>query len=341
MGIDKNDLFNEIIKIGTANRSKKDQIVDGITSAIELRMLEVGDKLPSVNEMIKALGFARQTIVNSYQELIERGIVESTNRLGYFIAQDEVRQKLKVCLVLYAFDTFQETFYECFRKSLGPGIQVDVFFHHNNYRVFQNTIQDVKSKYGMYVIAPIAGPNTRELLEELPSQKTLIVDRYVELDASYSYIAQEFRKSSYEAFSALADEIKKFDEFVFFFKYNSAEPSEVLDSFRQFVSDYNIKGVIRGEYEKDSIEPNKVYFTIHNLELWEMLKDIKVKNLKLGKELGILSHNDDSVKEIIFNGITTFSIDFAEMGRLAAAYVLDRKPIQHIMPSKLFKRNSL
>ena len=72
-----------------------------------------------------------------------------------------------------------------------------------------------------------------------------------------------------------------------------------------------------------------------------MLKDSKNKDLVLGRDVGILSHNDDDVKEIIFDGITTFSIDFAHMGRLAAEFVLSLKPIKHIMENKLIRRNSL
>jgi len=336
-------LFEEIKQLAQfAHHSKREQIVQGVINALEQETISMGDMMPSVNKMIKEIGFARQTIVNAYQELIERGILESKNRLGYFVASDESKQQLKVCLILYAFDTFQETFYESFRNSLGENVKIDIFFYHNNYDVFQHTINDVNSKYGMYVVAPIDGPQTAALLAQLPPQKTLIVDRQVaHLEEAYSYIVQEFRNSSYSAFVSLLDNIRKFEEFVFFFKHQSAEPNDVFDSFQQFIHDYNVKGVIKSHYEVGTLASNKVYFTIHNLELWEILKDVKQKGFLLGKDIGILSHNDDNVKEIIFDGITTFSIDFAEMGRLAADFVKERQPIHYIMPSQLFSRNSL
>lgn len=324
-----------------AHYTKREQIVQGIINSLEQHVIRRGDTVPSVNKMIECLGFARQTIVNAYQELIEKGVLESKNRQGYFVASEESHQQLKVCLVIYAFDTFQETFYETFRKCLGEQFKVDVFFHHNNFDVFQQTINAVNAKYGAYVIAPIERPETAALLEQLPAQKTLIVDRYVSLDSSYSYIAQEFRESSYQVFVSLVNPIRRFKEFVFLFKPFSAEPNDILLSFQQFVADYHINGVVKNEYESGSIEKDKVYFTIHNLELWEMLKDVKSKGLKLGADVGILSHNDDHVKEIIFDGITTFSVDFAEMGVLAAEFVKHRKPIKLIMPTELFKRSSL
>ena len=335
-------LFNEIkVLEDVSTFSKHEQLVQGIINALDQKILVRGDILPSVNQMIKEIGFARETIARAYKELVNRGIIESKNRKGYFVATEDTEQHLRVCLLLYAFDTFQETFYQSFRNKIGENIQLDVFFHHNNFSVFESTVNSIKGKYGMYVIAPIDVPEAVPLIEQFPMNKLLIVDRQLDLDEEHSYIVQEFKQSSYNAFVELAERIKEFDQYVFFFKQQSAEPNDILGSFQRFIKDYKVNGIIKSKYEPGSIEPNKVYFTIHNLELWEILKDSKIKGLKPGKDLGILSHNDDNVKEIIFDGITTFSIDFAKMGEMAAEFVLSRKPIKHIMKNELIRRNSL
>lgn len=321
--------------------SKHEQLIQGIINAIDERMVVKGDLMPSVNTIISELGFARETIAKAYKELIHRGIIESKNRLGYFVATDDVKQELKVALLVYAFDIFQETFYENFRKGLGENVHLDIFFHHNNSDTFENVIQSIKGKYGMYVIAPISSPKTASVLKLLPFQRVLLVDRFLETDEDYNYVVQEFQESSYNAFVQLKDKIKRYDEIIFIFKPSFAEPDEILESFKKFTKDYSIKGVIREEYEPGSLEKDKVYFTIHNLELWEMLKDSKIKGLKLGVDIGFISHNDDIVKEIIFDGVTTFSTDFSVMGKKAADFVLNRKKIQEIIPTVLINRNSL
>ncbi|MFG4004011.1 GntR family transcriptional regulator [Flavobacterium aquidurense] len=321
--------------------SKHEQLVQGIINAIDEKVVTKGDLLPSVNTFISELGFARETIAKAYKELVHRGIIESKNRLGYFVATNDVKQELKVALLIFAFDIFQETFYENFRKGLGKNIQLDIFFHHNNFDTFESIVQNIKGKYGMFVIAPIPSKKTPPVLKQLPTNRVLLVDRFIETDEDYNYVAQEFGDSSYNAFVQLKDKIKKYDEIIFFFKPSSAEPDEILNSFKRFMKDYDIKGVIKEEYVSGSLEKGKVYFTIHNLELWEMLKDSKVKGLKIGSDIGFISHNDDIVKEIIFDGVTTFSTDFSEMGKKAANFVLNRKKIQEIIPTILVDRNSL
>lgn len=321
--------------------SKHEQLVQGIINAIDEKVVTKGDLLPSVNTFINELGFARETIAKAYKELVHRGIIESKNRLGYFVATNDVKQELKVALLIFAFDIFQETFYENFRKGLGKNIQLDIFFHHNNFDTFESIVQNIKGKYGMFVIAPIPSKKTPAVLKQLPTNRVLLVDRFIETDEDYNYVAQEFGDSSYNAFVQLKDKIKKYDEIIFFFKPSSAEPDEILNSFKRFMKDYDIKGVIKEEYVSGSLEKGKVYFTIHNLELWEMLKDSKIKGLKIGSDIGFISHNDDIVKEIIFDGVTTFSTDFSEMGKKAANFVLNRKKIQEIVPTVLVDRNSL
>ena len=61
----------------------------------------------------------------------------------------------------------------------------------------------------------------------------------------------------------------------------------------------------------------------------------------IGKDVGILSQNTSTVKEIICGGITTFSTDFILMAKKSAEYVISREKIQTLIPSVLTRRTSL
>jgi len=331
--------IRELIEISSV--SKHEQLIQGILNAIDEKLVSEGEMLPSVNAMMREFGFARETIVKAYKELISRGIIKSTNRLGYFVAIEDTEQLLKVALVLFNFDFFQENLYRNFKEGLGENVHLDIFFHHNNIETFQSIISSIKGKYGMYVIAPIPHPKTPELVKSLPLNKLLIIDRFVQIDEEVSYIVQEFEESAYQAFAQLAGRIKEFDEFVFFFKASSAEPIDVLRAFKRFVKDFKVNGTVKTAYVPGSVKAGKVYFTINNSELWVIIKDTMTKKFRPGKDVGILSHNDDTVKEIISDGITTFSVDFGLMGKLAAEFVLSRRKTQEVLPTLLLRRNSL
>ena len=336
------DIYDQIHELeGIPRLTKHEQFVQGIINAIDNKVVTVGDLLPSVNKLMAELGFARETIMKGYKDLIKRGIVESRNRMGFFIASADTGQTLRVALLLYAFDTFQETFYKTFKKHLDPEVHLDVFFHHNNIDILDTIIGNIRGKYGMYVVAPIPNPRTREILRNIPLNKFLMIDRFEQMDGDFSYVTQEFEESTYKAFCELVEVIGKYDEFVFYYRPSTDTPIEILRSFKRFVKENHIKGTIQTEYTPGTIEKGKVYFTINNTELWAMLKDCIGAELDPGTDVGILSHNDDMVKEIICGGITTYSTDFKRMAEEAACFVTSGKAVKKVMPTVLIRRKSL
>ena len=102
-------LYDKIKSLGNINTySKHEQLVNGIIQAIDENIVKKGDKLPSINQMVSQLGFARQTIVKAYEELKDRGLVESKKLKGYFVVSNETKVVLKVCL-LYTSDAADDS----------------------------------------------------------------------------------------------------------------------------------------------------------------------------------------------------------------------------------------
>ncbi|SDH32889.1 GntR family transcriptional regulator [Chitinophaga filiformis] len=338
-----NTIFEKIQELDEIpSYSKHERFVEGIVNAINEKIISVGDPLPSVNAMISGLGYARETVIKGYRELQNRGLIEAKNRLGYFVSDDNTQQSLKVALLMYTIDTFQEQFYKSFRNELGPNVHLDVFFHHGNIEVFETVFSMVRNRhYGMYAISPIHHPRTRELLNTIPRQKLLMFDRYEPLEGDFQYVVQEFEKSSYAIFEQLADVIKKFDKMLFFHNPDSLFPPEIVKSFQRFIKEHHIKGKVLRSYEPGSVEKGVVYYINDNAELWNLLRDCTAKKIKPGKDIGILSHNDEPVKELVGNGITTYSVSFNDMGKRAAQAVLTREAVHEVLPTKLIRRNSL
>lgn len=334
------NVFDKIKELEfVASYSKHDRLVQGIINTINDKLLMPDDTLPSVNSLIRELGFSRETIMKGYRELVSRGIVESKNRLGYYVSNGSTEQLLKVALLMYNLDTFEEQFYRNFRNTLGKEISLQIFFHHGNIEIFETILHRIKGQFGMYVIAPIPHPKSKELLDSIPRNKLLMFDRFEPLDGEFNHITQEFEQSSYKVFTELADAIKQFGEFIFFHSPESLDPKEIEKSFRKFLKTHKIKGRVVKEFVPGTVETNTVYFTLDNFAMWEILKECKVKKLKPGKDVGILSHNDEPAKEFV--GITTYSADFALMGKMAAQAILNKEKIQLTIPTTLARRSTL
>ncbi|MEA1784801.1 GntR family transcriptional regulator [Arenibacter sp. GZD96] len=321
--------------------SKHEQLVHGIIWAIEEGLLGVGDQLPSINVMVKEMGFARKTIVKAYEELKDRGLVESKKVKGYFISSMNTEVTLKIALLMYASQRFQEEFYKTFRNQLGKPYQIDVFFHHNNLSLFQTIMSNIQGKYGKYVVAPIDDPKIIPILKAVPPEKLLMIDRYLTMPETYSYIAQEFEQSNYEKLVALLPDIRKFNKVILFFNPKSEVSSGVVRAFTKFSKTYDINGVIEEKYTEGSLQRGTLYFCPSDTNLWEIIKDCRDFELQVGNDIGILSHDDHVVKELVGGGITTISTSFTEMAHLAANHVKDGKEVKKILPMHLIRRKSL
>jgi DNA-binding transcriptional regulator YhcF (GntR family) len=333
-------VFGEIKKLAEVpSYSKHDRLVQGIINAIDEKLLTTDEMLPSINTMIRELRYSRDTVVKGYQELINRGLVGSTRGRGYYVTNGNTEQTLQVALLMYNMDTFEEQFYRSFRAELGRNVHLNVFFHHGNIDIFETILTQIKGKYGMFVVAPIPHARTKALLEMIPRNRFLMVDRFEPLDGDFNHITQEFGQSSYRIFMELAPVIRQFDEMIFYHSADSLDPKEIVTSFKRFLKDAKVRGKVVPEFTPGTLEKGKVYFTLDNFALFEMLKECKTRKLKSGKDLGILSHNDEPAKELI--GITTYSADFSLMGRKAGAFVMTRETVRETMPMRLWRRNTL
>lgn len=337
-----NNLITEIKSISAQpDFTKQEQIVNAIINCIENNHYKLGDILPSVNELSNQLGFARETVVKSYNELKNRGLIKSKQGVGYFIDSDNVKLKKTIALVLYGFQTFQQDFYNAFRKSLGKAYKIDVFFHHNNNAVYESILGSIKGRYGMYVVAPIQNQSSDELLGSFKSDRLLIIDRYQFINEEVSKVTQEFEQSLLRVFDELLESIKKYNQVILYYKDDADYPKGIHNATLNFCNTNNIPLKIEEEFAPEHCKKGTLFFTVGDSDLWSLLKHSKALDLRPGHEIGILSHNDSPVKEIIQGGITTFSTDFIKMANYAANCVKSGKFMNKIIPSNLIKRNSL
>ena len=62
---------------------------------------------------------------------------------------------------------------------------------------------------------------------------------------------------------------------------------------------------------------------------------------RIGYDLGILSYNETPMKEIIRDGITVISADFAQMGQSISRFIANPKQTIEVFEPDVIIRNSL
>ncbi|NMA75442.1 MAG: GntR family transcriptional regulator [Bacteroidales bacterium] len=320
------------------NKSKVSQLVEALSSAISKGVYKAGETLPSIRVLSAKYNLSRDTVYKAYQELREKGIVESTPTKGYFV----FNRVKNIFVLLDIFTPYKEDLYNELTSKLHEDYNVDLFFHHYNERSYNNMILDSIGRYDLYLITNFQNDVYSKVLDRLDNTKVLLLDLGKFKKDKFSYVCQGFDSTLYNCLMSGLDKLKKYSELYFFIHEKSEHPKSCLPYFVSFCVDNGFKYNIRTKDIKEiDIQPNRAYLISRHKDLVDFVKICRKKDLEIGEDVGVITFNDAPMLEIIENGISVITTDFKMMGSCAAEFVVSNKKIQTYIPTKLILRGSL
>ena len=317
--------------------SKVTQLADLISQAISMREFREGDSLPSINELSRRYGVSRDTVFKAFRDLMERGLIGSTPRKGYFVTG----QVTKVLLLLDQYTPFKETLYNSFVSRLPFSYKVDLLFHQYNERLFSTIVRESVGKYSKFVVMNIDNERFSSSLNRINPARLLLLDFGKFAKDRYSYICQDFDEAFYDALRRLSDRFFSYRKFVFLFPHSLKHPQSSKDYFIRFCKDFHLSWHIEEDVENLEVEKGAAYLAIKQQDVVQVVKQGRLAGLKCGKDFGLLAYNDIPSYEVIDEGITALTIDWGQMGNEAARFVLDNVVVQKYLPTEVRLRNSL
>lgn len=320
-----------------SNLLKFQQLIDSINEAISKNLLQVGDMLPSVNQICKESSLSRDTVFKAYAELKNRGVIESVPNRGYFVA----KAVTKVFLFLDTFKAYKEVLYGSFLDNLPETIAIDLHFHHYNIDDFEKIIKESLGKYTKYIIMNFDHERVPEITSQIPASKLLVIDWDVNAQPGTSTIHQDFGQSMYDSLVSGLDLIRKYEKFIYLYPSFTYHPKESIEFFEKFCSDYQIPYKTLYDFKKFDLQKGELYLLVSDRTLAKFLDQCHQKNLVLGQDVGVISYNETPMKKYVKDGITVISTDFELMGKKIAEFVTTGEKVNMVIPTKLTVRKSL
>ena len=316
------------------------QIIFSIEKAIEEKRMKINDKLPSINKVCLEFLLSRDTVLLAYDELKKRGIIYAIPGKGYYIKSIGITIKNKVFLLFDELNVFKEDLYNSFIKSMGSDVQVDIYFHHFNVKVFQKLIEENNGNYTKYIIMPTNLQGIAPILNTLPAEEVYILDQTNPELAHFPSISQNFVKDIYNALLKGLYRLDRYQKLILIFP-GFREPIGMKIGFEKFCIDYNFDYEIISEFNKLKINSGEVFIIPNDRDLVQVIEQSEIDNLKIGQDFGIISYNETPLKKVVANGITTISTNFERMGEILAQMVLENKKDQLENECQLILRKSL
>ena len=308
------------------------QVVDLLVSDIEAGIFKVGQRIPSINETSEELLISRDTVEKAYVHLRKKGILASVRGKGYYVNQINVHKKIKTALILNKLSNYKRSIYYSLSETLGSKASVDVFIYNYSIEQFEEIVNNQMVHYDYFVILPhfkddeATGVN---IIKKIPKKKVLLIDRNLELLKDYPVVYQEYEKDIQTALETGISLIRKYKKINLVFPLNQYYTRNIARGFQIFCQVNQLPFSIIDQLQESDVKNDEAFVLISDDDLYRFIKICKNKNWKPGKDVGLVAYNDNPVKELLEDGITTISTNHDAIGRFAAQMILtgDRKSV--------------
>lgn len=336
-----------IIKIDEESITPKYlQIANSVLHAVEVNAVTKNYLLPSINDLSYELDISRDTAEKAFRYLKSLGVVGSIPGKGYYISKTDFKQTRKVFLLFNKLSAHKKIIYDSFVAKLGEHAAIDFFIYNNNFSLFKKLMQKNKNNdYTHYVIIPHfleAGHNANEIINEIKDGHLILLDKLISgIHREYGAVYENFEQDIFLAMKEALPQLSKYQSIKIIFPEYTYHAIEILKGFRSFCSEYAFEHKVVQNLEEEPVNRGEVFINLMEDDLVVLLKKIQSTDLKIGKDVGIISYNETPLKPFVLNGITTISTDFRKMGEMAADLVLNDQHSHMEVPFALTLRNSL
>ncbi len=336
------DISEHISIDPNSSHPKYEQIADQIMDLIDKGILFRGQKLPPINTAHKAIHVSRDTLILAYKELQNRNILESVHGKGFYVAKKSAVKKKKVFLLFDVMNGYKEVLYRSIVEHLNNDFEVDIFFHYYRLKQFERLIFDNMEDYDYLVIMPHFNDDVSPIVSKIPVNKCILIDKDIPSLKFVPGVFQDFESDAYHGLMSGIELIKKYRLFHFISNRNfQFIPDGILRGFRRFCDEQFIHYHFIEDVKTHQISKGDLFLLFNDRDLINVIKSVEELNLKLGADVGIISYDDTSLKEVLKGGITVMSTDFHQMGVLMAELLKGNRREKIANEFSLIKRNSL
>lgn len=329
---------------GLNHRMKYMQLVDFISNQIENDLLKINDRLPSLNQLTEKLSISKETALKGLNYLSEKGIIEAEYRKGYYVKKKTQYHPYRVCLILDKMNVLRDRVYQSFLETIKEHADVDVYFHHHNFKVFEKLIEENLNNYTHFVVTTFFKEKPNVILNRIPAHKRIIIDfQEKDLKGNYTCIYQDYKSDIVDSLTELLPQLEKYKRLALISPPEAFHAKNVVEGFEIFCKQYKKNYRVFNSIDEAIAKQGDAYITFSRYDQDDVniIKIARKKNWKLGKDIGLISYNDTAVKEVLENGITVISTDFNKMGEEAAKAIINKEPVIMRDPAKVILRNSL
>lgn len=319
------------------------QVILAISRDIRRAILTPGDKIPSINEASSECYLSRDTVEKAYKELSRRGIIRSIPGKGFFVSDTVFDNPLKILLVFDKLDESRWKLFNELNECLGNA-ELTMMSYEHNYRMLNLSLEEHQNDFDFFIVIPhffAYQDDLRRAFNSVVPERLIVLTHAVSgLDEQTSQFTFERKVEWTRALQAAASRMNSFSRLVIFFQDDFRFPQEIFESAEAVANKINMPFKSLVEWDPKKIQTGDVVLVLEDETLSELVSFATDREMEIGKDIGIISFDDDPVKVLLGGGITTLGYDYREIAELTATRIQTGNPLSYRFPLQWVHRKS-
>jgi DNA-binding LacI/PurR family transcriptional regulator len=272
----------------------------------------------------------------------------TNNQIQQIMKFMPTRRKSKILLLFSQIQDFKQEIHDGLLAGTHGKAQVDMYVHQISEYSEEHFERFVLDKEPLYDhIALLLHNNDLsdeiiEVLNEIPKQKLIVLDKRCDnINGEYACVYQDFEADLTVALEELKIGLSKYKKLNLLIPADEIIPVGIEKGFLRFCQENAFKQQIHYGLLPQGVCSQEAYITVNEQDLADLLKIAIQKKLKIGSDFGVISYQENPLKEVLLGGITSLSSDSFQLGKTAAELLINQRR-EHIRnPFVLIQRNSL
>lgn len=326
------------------------QLVTQVERSLHEGRIQAGEHFPSMNELATQLSISKETVKKAYGILVEKSLVVPKHGKGFYAADLQTAGRPQVLVIFDKFSVYKQILFNAFAESLSEKAEVTIVNHNQSVDLLEYYLDNNLDHFDYYVVTPHfpldcpSQANAVKQLSRIPNRKLIMLDR-LQPDFpgnQYGAVYQDFENDIYEGLVQGLDASRPIRTLRVITLPSSLYGSSICKGVDRFSRENNIPVEYLNSAPED-IHPGDTFLVLNSqldAGLVSLAHIIDNAGLQIGKDVYIISYNEFEMNELILGGLTTVSADFAQMGRIAAGMILNRRMEKIHCPFRMNKRST-
>lgn len=325
------------------------QLVSQVEHAMHNGRLKPGEHIPSMNELAAELDISRETVKKAYGILVKKSLIIPKHGKGFYAADFQASGHSQVLVIIDKFSVYKQTLFNSFTRALGDKAEVTIVNHNQSLDLLEYYLNNYLDDFDYYVVTPhfpldqASQARARKQLSRIPNRKLIMLDHMLpNYPGNFGAVYQDFENDIYSGLLQGLEILRLKNRLRVITLPSSLYGQKIHKGIQRFVSEHQVPVEFLTSAPEE-IHPGDTFLVLNSqldAGLVSLARKIQAAGLSVGKDVFIISYNEFEMNELVLGGLTTVSTDFAEMGRLAAQIILERKPQIIHCPFRLTSRNT-